>query len=273
VVAAAPALAASERLVLASRLAYGVSVIAMGALCLHAGTLSALFQPVPAWIPAHHALAIVSGAVLVAGGLALLSRKTMAPAALALTLNFFFLWFLLLNVPTTAKHAAVVEAWEGCGLNLTVVAGGWILLASSRPPPAGRAARLFGESGMVLARRVFAVGVPLVGIAHFLEPDAIEFVPTWLPLRIDWVYLTGAGHIAAGLAILFGVVPRLAAVLEAAQITSFIVLEHIPSVCAAPRDAVQWGMLLYAVAICASAWLVAETFAPKRSFARSPARA
>jgi uncharacterized membrane protein len=144
-------------------------------------------------------------------------------------------------------------------LNLTVVAGGWILLAFSRPPPAGRAARLFGESGMALARRVFAVGVPLVGIAHFLTEDAVEFVPTWLPLRVDWVYLTGAGHIAAGLAILFGVVPRLAAVLEAVQITAFVVLEHIPSVCAAPRDQVQWGMLLYAVAIAASAWLVVAT--------------
>ncbi len=239
----------------------------MGAMCLSAGTLSALFQPIPAWLPAHHVLELASAAVLVAGGTALLFfRKTQAPAALALTINFFFLWFLLLNVPTTITHPKAVGAWESCGLNLTVVAGGWILLAFSRPPPAGRAAPLLGESGITLARRLFAVGVPLVGIAHFLTPDAVEFVPTWFPLRVSWVYLTGAGHVAAGLAILFGVVPRLAAVLEAAQITAFVVLEHIPSVCAAPRDQVQWGMLLYAVAIAASAWLVVATLgeaAPK----------
>lgn len=48
--------------------------------------------------------------------------------------------------------------------------------------------------------------------------DAVELVPTWLPLRVSWVYLTGAGHVAAGLAILIGVVPRLAAVLEAATL-------------------------------------------------------
>ena len=61
--------------------------------------------------------------------------------------------------------------------------------------------------------------------------------------------------------------PRLAAVLEAAQITAFVFLEHIPSVCAAPRDQVQWGMLLYAVAIAASAWLVVATLGegPPRS--------
>jgi uncharacterized membrane protein len=266
IVTPAPTRSSFARLVFASRLTYGVAVAAMGAMCLSAGTLSALFQPIPAWIPAHHALELASGAVLVAGGLALFFRKAMAPAALALTINFF-LWFLLLNVPTTVTHPTAVGAWESCGLNLTVVAGGSILLAFSRPPPAGRAARLFGESGMTLARRLFAVGVPLVGIAHFLTEDAVEFVPTWLPLRVSWVYLTGAGHIAAGLAIFFGVVPRLAAVLEAAQITAFVVLEHIPSVCAAPRDQVQWGMLLYAVAIAASAWLVVATLGegPPRS--------
>jgi uncharacterized membrane protein len=263
----APSASSRARLVLASRLTYGLSVAAMGAMVLSAGSLSALFQPVPAWIPAHFALAIASGAVLVAGGLALLFRKAMAPAALALTINFFFLWFLLLNLPTTVTHPTIVGAWEGCGLNLTVVAGGWSLLAFSRPAPAARVARLFGESGMRLAQRIFAIGVPLVGVAHFLTEDAVEFVPTWLPLRIDWVYLTGAGHIAAGLAILFGVVPRLAAVLEAAQITAFVVLEHIPNVCIVPRDRVQWAMLLYAVAIAASGWLVVATLGkePPRS--------
>ena len=55
------------------------------------------------------------------------------------------------------------------------------------------------------------------------------------------MYLTGAGHVAAGLAILFGVLPRLAAVLEAAQITAFVILAHIPAVFGAPRDRVQWG--------------------------------
>jgi uncharacterized membrane protein len=248
-------------------LTYGVSVAAMGAMVLSARSLTALFQPVPAWVPAHHALAIASGAVLVAGGLALLFRRAMVPAAMAVTSNFFFLWFLLLNLATTVTHPSMVGAWEGCGLNLTVVAGGWILLACFGPARAGRAARLFGDGGMRLARRLFAVGVPLVGIAHFLTEDAVEFVPTWLPLRVDWVYLTGAGHIAAGLAILFGVVPRLAEVLEAAQITAFVVLEHIPSVCIAPRDKVQWGMLLYAAAIAASGWLVVATLVkqPPRS--------
>jgi uncharacterized membrane protein len=146
-------------------------------------------------------------------------------------------------------------------LNATVVAGGWILLVSPGRAPASSAARLLGDRGASLARRLYAVGLPLVGLAHFLGADgATAYVPTWLPLRVGWVYLTGAGHVAAGLAILFGVVPRLAAVLEAAQITAFVILVHVPAVCGAPGDRLQWAMLVYALSIGASAWLVAASF-------------
>ncbi|HEX8795273.1 MAG TPA: hypothetical protein VF765_30200 [Polyangiaceae bacterium] len=233
----------------------------LGLMCLIAGNLGYVFQPVPPWIPWRHGLAYASGVLLLVGGLAVLVPKTTARAAQVLTAYFFFVWLLLLNVPTTVAKPTVVGHWEGCGLDMTILAGSWILLALSRQPPAGPAGRLFGESGVTLARRVYAAGLPLIGLAHFASArEATEYVPTWFPLRIDWVYLTGAAHVAAGLAILFGVVPRLAAVLEAAQVTAFVVLSHVPSVLGAPRDRIQWGMFFDALAIAGSAWLVATTF-------------
>lgn len=248
----------------AGQVVYGVGVAGLGVMCLLAGNLGYVFQPVPRWMPWRHGLAYASGVLLLAGGLAVLVPKTMARAALVLAVYFFFVWLLLFNVPATVSNPTVVGRWEGCGLDMTIVAGAWILLALSRPPPAGPAARLLGESGVSLARRLYAIGLPLVGLAHFVNArEAIDYVPTWLPLRIDWVYLTGAAHVAAGLAILFGVVPRLAALLEAAQITSFVVLTHIPSVFVAPHDRIQWAMLFDASAIAGSAWLVASTLAKR----------
>jgi hypothetical protein len=80
----------------------------------------------------------------------------------------------------------VVGNWEGCGLNATVVAGGWILLVSSSRSP-GPCCALLGDSGVMLARRFYAVGLPLVGLAHFLgAAGATVYVPTWLPLRVGW---------------------------------------------------------------------------------------
>jgi uncharacterized membrane protein len=244
----------------ASHLVYGASAAGLGVLCLIAGDLGHVFQPVPRWMPLRPWLPYVSGAVLVAGGLARLVRRTARFAAGALTVHFAA-WLVLFNLPNTLAKPAVVGNWEGCGLNATVVAGAWLLLVSSGRSPAGRAVLLLGDRGARLALRLYAVGIPLVGLAHFLGAEgATAYVPTWLPLRIDWVYLTGAGHVAAGLAILFGVLPRLAAVLEAAQITAFVILVHVPAVYGAPGDRVQWAMLVYALSIAASAWLVAATF-------------
>jgi len=227
----------------AGRVAYGVGAVGMGVLILLSGKLASVFQPVPPWVPLRQWLAYVSGALLLASGLALIAWRTTRLAALVLTVNFS-VWLLLLNLPTTLAHPTVVGSWEGCGLNMTVVAGGWILLARVK-----------------LARRLYALGLPLIALAHFLNARAAtEYVPVWFPLRIDWVYLTGAGHTAAGLAILFGVLPGLAALLEACQITAFVVLTHVPSVYRAPADRVQWAMLFYALAIAGSAWLVAATF-------------
>jgi len=242
----------------AGHLAYGIGVAGLGVLVLLSGSLGYIFQPVPGWVPLRQWLAYASGALLLASGLSLLARKTTRVSALVLTVNFLF-WLLLLHVPRTLAQPSVGEL-EACGLNMTVVAGSWILLALSSPPPAGHAARLFGESGVGLARRLYAMGLPLVGLAHFAgAQEATVYVPTWFPLRIGWVYLTGAGHVAAGLAILFGVLPVLASVLEAAQITAFVILAHVPAVYAAPSDREQWGELVYAVAIAGAAWLVAAT--------------
>lgn len=246
----------------ALRTAYGVAVAGLGVLILRAHDVGAIFEPVPPWMPGRHAVGLASGSVLLGGGLALLAERTTRVGAAAIAANFVFVWLLLLNLPSTLAQPKQVGNWEGCGLVMAVAAGGWILFAS-RSTLTGPAARIVGDSGVKLAQRLFALGVPLVGFAHFADlAGSTVFVPSWLPWPVGWVALTGFGHVAAGLGILSGVLPRLAARLEAAQISAFVLLSHIPAVHAAPTDRVQWAMLVYAAAIAASAWLVAGSLGP-----------
>jgi uncharacterized membrane protein len=244
----------------AGHVLYGLAVAGLGLLSLLSGDFAYVWQPVPAWVPFRHLLAYASGALLFASGLALLPRRTARAAALVLTLNFFAVWLLLLHLPEALAHPGIENYWSGCGENTALVAGAWILLALSSGEPAVRPVWLVGENGVRLARRLYAIGLPFVGLAHFVYAQAAtDMVPTWLPARLGWTYLTGAGHIAAGLAVLFGVLPRLAAVLEASQITSFALLVHLPSVFGAPASRLQWTMLLIASSIASAAWIVAAT--------------
>jgi uncharacterized membrane protein YphA (DoxX/SURF4 family) len=99
-------------------------------------------------------------------------------------------------------------------------------------------------------------------------------VPTALPSHLGFAYFTGLGHIAAGLAIIVGILPRLAATLEAIMMSLFALLVWVPSFFAQPRPKWatppehQWLELVMTLVVAASAWIVATSLA-----SRSPVRA
>jgi uncharacterized membrane protein YphA (DoxX/SURF4 family) len=131
-----------------------------------------------------------------------------------------------------------------------LLAGAWTL-----------SARVAGgsERSVTAARILFGLAVIPIGLSHLVYPQPTrEFVPAWLPFRTGWGYLTGAGQIASGLGVLFGVLPRVAAWAEAAQITLFTLLVWIPRVAAAPRDRLNGTDLFLTWVIGAAAWIVAQ---------------
>jgi uncharacterized membrane protein YphA (DoxX/SURF4 family) len=91
-------------------------------------------------------------------------------------------------------------------------------------------------------------------------------VPQWLPARLQWAYFTGGAHVVAGLAVAIGVLPRLAATLEAIMMSLFGLLVWVPTFLVQPPPAWamppknQWSELVVNVALAASAWVVAMSF-------------
>jgi len=102
--------------------------------------------------------------------------------------------------------------------------------------------------------------LPLIGLSHFVySAGTASMVPAWLPGHLFFAYLTGSGHMAAGLGILLGILPGLAAALEALMITLFVLLLHLPGVVAHPHDRLQWTMFFIASAYAGAAWAVAAS--------------
>ena len=104
------------------------------------------------------------------------------------------------------------------------------------------------------------------GASHFVYADfTAAMIPGWLPQRLELAYFTGACHALAGLAITFNQLARPAALLEAAMMSLFVILLHLPSLWASPPPA--WGPtlrseitpLFWASALAASAWLIYES--------------
>jgi uncharacterized membrane protein len=244
---------------------FALGLIGLGVLSLIYGDFALQWQPVPASIPGRTILAYASGAVMVLCGGGLLSRRT-ASLASDVLLIYLLLWLLLLKLPHVVMEPLQEFNWLGFGEIAMIVAGGWVLFAEDRVEQNSSKLKLAtGKKGMRIARFIFGLAVIPVGISHFVYArETTGFVPAWIPFRPAWAYLTGAGHLAAGLGVLFGIVPRLAALLEAAMIGVFTLLVWVPLVAKDPSQ-LNWTGLLISWTIGAAAWVVAGSLATKQS--------
>jgi uncharacterized membrane protein YphA (DoxX/SURF4 family) len=249
-----------------------LSILALGVLSLFSGDFALVWQPVPAGIPGRAFLACVSGAILCITGVSLLMRRATAPMSFVLFV-YTLVWLLVLHVPRVIMAPLVEATWGGSGEIMTLVSASWLLYASAATPE-GRCyvPSLVNAKAIRAARILFAIGIPLVGLEHLVYgPDTAAYVPAWLPDRLGWAYFTGFAHIAAGIAILTGVLPRLAAALETLMMGVFTVLVWIPAVVATPMQRFGWTALLMSTVITAAGWIVLESYRglPWFSFNRS----
>ena len=229
------------------RLSFALALIGLGVLGVVFADFAMQWQPVPDWLPARHAIAYLSAAVLLFTGVGILLPRGQALASRVLSV-YSLLW-LALKVPPLITHPLFEANWLGAGELALIAAACWVL-ATSNP----RQRRI--------AKYVFAISLIPIGLSHFFyRPETLVFVPTWLPFRSFWANLGGAGHIAAGLGVLLGIVARLAATLEAAMIGAFTALVWLPGVLNAPTSRLQWTALFMSWLMGAAAWVVARSIA------------
>ena len=231
-------------------LPYALGAILLGIITLMVRDFALTWQPVPADLPARVPLAITSGAILIAGGLTAPWRG--AGRARLILPTFYALWVLALHIPNFARTPNV-GALLGVAEILSLAAAG---IALSPPLLAQRPLR-------ISARALYGLCPLVFGLSHFVYAGfTAAMVPSWIPAKLLWAYFTGAAHVAAGLAILTGVMARIAVPLLALMTGSFVLLLHMPRVAAAPGDRLEWTMLAMAISIAGAAWLARRLLEP-----------
>jgi uncharacterized membrane protein len=160
--------------------------------------------------------------------------------------------------------------WLGFGELAVLMTGGWVLLARLAEGRQEPTMKLFtGNNSLRLAQIVFAVWLIPIGLSHIMYvKETADLVPAWLPYRVFWAYLTGAGQIACGLGVLFRVLPRIAATAEAVMISLFTLLVWLPAIVAAPATRLPWTAFFISWAIGSAAWVVAQNIPSKPAAAQ-----
>jgi uncharacterized membrane protein len=250
---------------------FAIGMIGLGALALVVGDFAMQWQPVAPWFPARTILAYGSGVLMLVCGAGLLFRPTAAWAARIL-FPYCVVWTLL-KVPALIVAPGMEAVWLGFGEIAVLLSGAWTLfIRLASIPESSFLFPLTGERSLKAARILFAVALLPIGLAHivYVVPTH-DLVPAWLPLRTGWAYLTGAGQIASGLGVLFGVLPRAAAWAEAVQISLYTLLIWVPAAFAGPAVRLNWTGLCISWAIGAAAWSVAQNVpSPSSNSAANP---
>ena len=219
-------------------------------------------QSLPAWIPWREIWAYGSALIVLAASAGLCFSRTALPSVLVIG-AYHAVWAVA-SVPQVLSKPLSVDAWYPFCEALTSLVGAWVLYAMLRRQLRGSEMPIAGEGAVRPAQVLFGLTCVFYGWSHFVYADyTASMVPTWLPSRLALAYFTGLGHVAAGVAIIVGILPRLAATLEAIMMSLFGLLVWVPSFFAQPRPEwatppqKQWSELVATLVLAASAWIVA----------------
>jgi uncharacterized membrane protein YphA (DoxX/SURF4 family) len=235
---------------------YGLGAVALGLTGLVWGDFAVVW--VPTWItaPGQSPWGYVVAVLPLLAGLAMQWQRTVLFGAVALFVPYC-LAIIFFDVPRGFAHASDFGAWYGVFENSALAAAALIICVFYARLAAATAERLAR-----IARVIFGICLIYFGFAHHVYlANTVSYIPAWLPPgRTFWAYATGAGHVAAGIALIFGVYARLGAMLLTAMFIVFTFLVHAPRVLITlPHDHFAWGENAVNIALIGSAWVVAAS--------------
>lgn len=244
---------------------FGIAVAGLAGLSLVYGSFAPILGPFPPTLPCQALWAYGPGIVLLAASAGIFFARATRVSFLIIA-AYGMVW-VAVRVRSTVLDPMSVGSWYGVGEAMGPLLGAWILysLMRRRCEPT-RVTAMTGDRSVKVAQLLFGASCVAYGAAHFAYASyTAAMVPAWLPARTALAYGTGACHAAAGFGLLLGILPRLAATLEAAMMSLFGVLVWLPCLFAhpapkwAPTAQIQWSETFLTLLLAAAAWIVAAS--------------
>lgn len=119
-----------------------------------------------------------------------------------------------------------------------------------------------------LGRRLFPIPFAVFGLFHLMNAQVMAdyVVPAYMPAKVVWVYLSGAGLIAGAVSMWIGKMDKLASVLLAVMLLLIILMVHLPGAMAGGEGAQNSvSMVLKDLGMMAGCLIYAQTLAKDRA--------
>ena len=248
----------------------GLASLGAGILDLVWGEFEPVHQPIGALgdtIPGRWILAHIAAVWLIAGGAAVIWRRTARAGAVAIALIYLVFGLFWLPRFYSAPHllgpsvGLFIGLLDGMFTQLIVVAGALIVYAAWAQENSW-----WPRHSATLARWTFGLGSVIFGLGHLTSLESVaRMVPAWMPWGGSfWVVSSGIAFLLAGAAFLSGTLSALAARLLALMVLLFEPLVLIPLVIAHPQSHAAWGANAYNLAAVGAIGIFAASLEESR---------
>jgi len=226
------------KLSIVGRIFYGIAIAALGFQTIYSKDFPYMLIPAEhTRIPGLVMLAYISGTILILAGLSIIFEKGTRPISLLLgsvLLLIFCFYFIPYEFMTSPNYMQWGE-WENAEKELALAAGAFVIAGCFSEKDSNSPLKGFLAKLMPFGTIVFCLTIICFGIDHFIYgKDAADYIPSWVPYHIFWIYFTGAALTGSGIAIILKIRPGLFAFLLATMIFIWVLILHIPKVITAP---------------------------------------
>ncbi|SHG42810.1 hypothetical protein SAMN04488109_0227 [Chryseolinea serpens] len=219
------------------RIFYGIVIMEMGLHVLYYHDFPyMLLPPKHSGMPGLAVIAAVSGILLVLAGACIVFEKKTRPAALLLgsvLLLIFCFYFIPYQLMVSPNYMHFGD-WENAAKELALCSGAYVI-AGGYPQKGESPLFRFLAKPIPFGSMLFAITIISFSFDHFLYAnEAADYVPSWVPAHVFWIYFTGLALLASGIAIILNIKRKLAATLLGAMILTWFVILHIPRIVVSP---------------------------------------
>lgn len=211
---------------------------------------------VPSYFPARLFFAYFTGAAMFAAGVSLIVniKSRLAATLLGVMLLMFV---LLIHVPKLASDPAVMMTWTRALQDVAIASAAFMLAgALSKQETENGALKLAAKLGFY----TFAVLLIVFGFHQFFNLDFLPAkVAPYLPLRVFWVYITGAAMVITAMTIFIGKKTTVTALALGIWMLTLNLLLHVYLLASSPYNPIFWTGAMLELAITCGVFVIAFT--------------
>ena len=217
------------------RVFYGISIAVMGLLTVYYHDFPyMMIPPDHSWIPG--LATYIFGAALILAGACIVFEKKIRTISLLLgtvLLLIFCFYFIPYEFFVSPNYMHFGD-WENSAKELAL-AGGAFVIASCFPEKNENQVIRFLNKLARFGVVIFSITIISFSVDHFLFADAAkDYVPSWIPCHLFWMYFAGVALLGSGIAIILKIRTGLFAALLGTMIFIWFIILHTPRVIVSP---------------------------------------